>query len=193
VREYPNLAIQKLGGTKPQNISQLNSERRGDNCLLASLPPVWQSLTVKPLFGVDSMFKVFGWRRQVRTLAADLRHFLEADPDPNLETRTRRDEVVANLLDELMQFSAEVHTLDPGWSADVQCDLSPAHIAWLDPQGTDVAIADVIDRIAGDFANWLNAQLRDPLPTGDAEYLHWRKQARELFKHEERKGPNEPL
>ncbi len=43
VREYPQLAIQKLGGTKPQNISQLNSERRGDNCLLASLPPIWKS------------------------------------------------------------------------------------------------------------------------------------------------------
>ena len=27
--EYPNLAIQKFGGTKPQNISQLNSERYG--------------------------------------------------------------------------------------------------------------------------------------------------------------------
>ena len=29
--EYAGLAIQKLGGTKPQNISQLNSERRGNN------------------------------------------------------------------------------------------------------------------------------------------------------------------
>jgi hypothetical protein len=25
-REYPNLAVQKFGGTKPQNISQLNSD-----------------------------------------------------------------------------------------------------------------------------------------------------------------------
>ncbi|MDF5867093.1 type I-F CRISPR-associated protein Csy1 [Pseudomonas aeruginosa] len=40
--EYPNLAIQKFGGTKPQNISQLNSERYGENCLLPSLPPHWQ-------------------------------------------------------------------------------------------------------------------------------------------------------
>lgn len=40
--EYPNLAIQKFGGTKPQNISQLNNERRGENWLLPSLPPNWQ-------------------------------------------------------------------------------------------------------------------------------------------------------
>ena len=47
VHEYPQLAVQKLGGTKPQNISQLNSERRGDNCLLASLPPVWRSARLR--------------------------------------------------------------------------------------------------------------------------------------------------
>ncbi|MBF7055095.1 type I-F CRISPR-associated protein Csy1, partial [Halomonas sp. KAO] len=43
---YPNLAVQKLGGTKPQNISQLNSERGGQNYLLASLPPNWDSREV---------------------------------------------------------------------------------------------------------------------------------------------------
>ncbi len=35
VREYRHMAVQQLGGTKPQNISQLNSERRGNNHLLA--------------------------------------------------------------------------------------------------------------------------------------------------------------
>lgn len=38
-RDYPDYAVQKFGGTKPQNISQLNSERYGENYLLASLPP----------------------------------------------------------------------------------------------------------------------------------------------------------
>lgn len=37
-REYPNLAVQKFGGTKPQNISQLNSER-GWQQLSAGLSP----------------------------------------------------------------------------------------------------------------------------------------------------------
>ncbi|MDR3213032.1 MAG: type I-F CRISPR-associated protein Csy1, partial [Azoarcus sp.] len=36
-REYRGLVTRKLGGTKPQNISQLNSERGGVNYLLASL------------------------------------------------------------------------------------------------------------------------------------------------------------
>jgi CRISPR-associated protein Csy1 len=188
VREYPNLAIQKLGGTKPQNISQLNSERRGDNCLLASLPPVWQSADVKPVLNVASLFDVFRWRKEVRTLAAHLRRYLESDPARNRETRERRDELVESLLDELMQYTAEVQTLLPGWSTDERCDLPSHQIAWLDPQGTDIDKTDMMDRMVSDFANWLNGQLREPLPMGDAEYLYWRKQARELFKEAEREG-----
>lgn len=188
VREYPNLAIQSLGGTKPQNISQLNSERRGDNCLLASLPPVWKSVVAKPLYGVDSLFKRYGGRKEVRTLAAHLRRFLEGDLASNLKTRLRRDELVDTLIDELMQFTAELRTLDPGWSASTECDLPPAHRAWLDPDGCDPAVDDASDRVASDFANWLNGQLRDPLPVGDPEYLHWRKLAREQFKQEEREA-----
>ncbi|WP_240905988.1 type I-F CRISPR-associated protein Csy1 [Thiorhodococcus mannitoliphagus] len=182
VREYTNIAVQKLGGTKPQNISQLNSERRGDNCLLASLPPVWQSLTIKPLFGVDSLFKVFGWRREVRNLAGYLRRFLQADPARNQETRLRLSEQVEALLDELIQFTAEVHMLEPGWSADPQCDLPPAHRAWLDLDATDSKPDGAIDLVVGDFAHWLNARLREPLPMGDPEYLCWRKLAREQLK-----------
>ncbi len=188
VREYPNLAIQSLGGTKPQNISQLNSERRGDNCLLASLPPVWKSVDIKPLYGVDSLFKRYGGRKEVRTLAAHLRRFLEGDPASNFKTRQHRDELVDALIDELMQFSAELGTLDAGWSASAECDLPPAQRAWLDPDGCDPAVDDAADRVANDFANWLNGQLRDPLPVGDPEFLHWRKLAREQFKQEEREA-----
>lgn len=188
VREYPHLAIQKLGGTKPQNISQLNSERRGDNCLLASLPPVWQSPAVRPVFGAASLFDVFRWRPLVRTLTAQLRRFLESDPARNKETSVRRDELVESLLDELMQFTAELQSLEPGWTIDPRCELSPAHRSWLAPDDTQEAVPDLIDSLATDFANWLNHQLREPLPMGDPEYLHWRQLARELFKEAEREG-----
>lgn len=188
VHEYPNLAIQSLGGTKQHNISQLNSERRGDNCLLASLPPIWKSVDVKPLYGVDSLFKRYGGRKEVRTLVAHLRRFLESDPASNLKTRQRRDELVDALIDELMQFNAELGTLDAGWSASTECELPPAHRAWLDPDGCDPAVDDAADRVASDFANWLNGQLRDPLLVGDDEFVYWRKLAREQFKQEEREA-----
>lgn len=179
IHEYPNLAVQQLGGTKPQNISQLNSERRGNNYLLASLPPIWRSLRIKPLFGVRSLLQVYRWRREVRLLTDQLRRFLGADPVGNLRTRERRDALVDALLEELIQFTAEVRQLDPGWSRDPRCELPPAQCAWLDPTSPDNAPIEPIDPLAGDFANWLNAQLRKPLPIGDPEYLHWRKLARE--------------
>ncbi|WP_310569539.1 type I-F CRISPR-associated protein Csy1 [Gemmatimonas sp.] len=181
VHEYPNLAIQKLGGTKPQNISQLNSERRGNNYLLASFPPLWRVLPSKPLLGFESLFRVFQGRVEVRTLVRDLRRFLESDPSPTAATRTQRDALVEALLDELIQFTAQVRELEPGWSGDPLCELSAAQKAWLDPYGVEPHVQDVVHIIAHDFANWLNAQLRARLPVGDAEYLHWRKLSVEIL------------
>jgi len=188
VREYPQLAIQKLGGTKPQNISQLNSERRGDNCLLASLPPVWESVAVQPLWGVDSLFKALRRRKGVGSLLKRLKQFLSSDPARNRETRAYRDELVEDLLDELLAFAAGHQTLAPGWTADHRCELPRAHMAWLDPQGDEALPSGLLDLLAGDFARWLNDQCRPTLMLGDDEYHHWRAQARELFKAWEREG-----
>lgn len=186
VHEYQNLAIQKLGGTKPQNISQLNSERRGDNCLLASLPPTWKTEPIKPVYGVDSLFSRFAWHKEVRQLTLSLRRFLKSDPSSNIATRKFRDEIVESILDELIQFAAELHTLEAGWSHADECDLPPSHRQWLDPMGAgELAYEEAVDQVASDFANWLNGRLRNPLPMGDPEYFHWRKLARKSFRQVE--------
>lgn len=186
VREYLNLAIQKLGGTKPQNISQLNSERRGDNCLLASLPPLWQSADVRAVLGVTDMFQVFGARPAVRAQAQALRRFLAADAAPNAATRKQVRQCLDVLLDELVLFQAELFTLVPGWSLAPECQLPLAQRVCLDPQaarleGAGLNEGEAADEVAADFARWVNAQLRDPLPVGDAEFLHWRRLARDEF------------
>lgn len=72
MRGYTNVAVQQLGGTKPQNISQLNSERRGNKGLLASLPPVWRSIELKPLLGSESLFPRYGRRPGVKAALRDL-------------------------------------------------------------------------------------------------------------------------
>jgi CRISPR-associated protein Csy1 len=182
VREYPKLATQKLGGTKPQNISQLNSERRGDNCLLASIPPIWKSEDVRPLLRVDSLFNVYRHRPAVSYQSRALRHFLQGDPPQNEPTRRQVLGRVQSLIDELVLFQAELFTLAPGWSQGDECQLSAGQRAWLDPQGEllgPMGQDDATDAVAGDFARWVNAQLSDPLPVGDPEFLYWRKMARE--------------
>lgn len=182
VREYPDLAIQKLGGTKPQNISQLNSERRGDNCLLASVPPVWKAAAVRPLWGVSSLFKVWGRRPSVLQQARALRRFLLSVPPANEATRVRVRDAVESLVDELVQFQAELLMLEPGWSQADDCALPAVQRAWLDPEGQDAAALaedEVADGVAADLARWVNAQLRGVLAVGDDEFLAWRKLARE--------------
>jgi CRISPR-associated protein Csy1 len=196
VREYPQLAIQQLGGTKPQNISQLNSERRGNNSLLASLPPVWRSVDLKPLLNTESMFHSFSRRTEVRNSLKALLAFLKADPKRNLETRNTRAAMVDELIDAFLQFTAELKTLEPGWSQTPQCRLNDAECRWLDPEGvaqTDTELerpapTDIAERISAAFANWLNARLRDPLPMGDPEFLAWRKAMHEQIKAEAREG-----
>lgn len=196
VRDYPQMAVQQLGGTKPQNISQLNSERRGNNLLLASLPPIWRSIDLKPLLGTDSMFHRYGRRTQVKEMVKALLAFLKSNPAGNLETRARRDEWRDGLHDEFFQFTAELRSLPPDWSQAPECRLSGAEKHWLDPEGVEQACAqsglplpiDTAERVSALFANWLNAQLRDPLPMGDPEYLEWRNQMHEQIKAEEREG-----
>ena len=183
VHEYTDLAVQQLGGTKPQNISQLNSERRGNNLLLASLPPNWRSLAVRPLLGVTSLFDRFGTRRPVREPATQLRRFLDSNPAPNQPTRQRVTDLVNTLVDELLYFTAELRSLPPGWSQVPECQLSAAQRHWLDPWApvadgdTPQDADDTANAIAGQFANWLNRRLRDPLPVGDPEFAAWRKLA----------------
>lgn len=183
VHEYTDLAIQKLGGAKPQNISQLNFERRGNNLLLASLPPTWRSLEIRPLLGVSTLFERFGARRPAREPALQLRRFLESDPPPTQPTRLRVTDWVNTLIDELLYFTAELRALEPGWSQVPECRLCHAHKHWLDPWAPAVngdvrpSADDTAKIVAGDFANWLNSRLRKPLEVGDAEFLRWRKLA----------------
>jgi CRISPR-associated protein Csy1 len=188
VREYSNMAIQKLGGTNTQNVGQLNTERRGNNALLASLPPVWKSSEFKPILHSGSMFKAFGQRKPVWQQTRALRQFLAADPSPTVDTRRQRAEWVDNLIDELIQFTAGMHSLPAGWTQADDCQLPLAHRQWLDPQGVEPVNDDPTPQVADDFANWLNAQLRPPMPVGDPEFGVWRKLAREALKALEREA-----
>jgi len=195
-REYRGLVARKLGGTKPQNISQLNSERGGVNYLLASLPPRWKRENTPGLLGVESVFEQFVWFEGVRSLVKKLSDFLLSDPDGNMETRTRREEIEQALALRLSAFAASIQArFQPGWTRDPECRLPQCEQLWLDPERTELPLRDGCeqeddafnaaytfgrwpDEVAGRFANWLNGQLRDAglVTVGDAEYRHWAKQ-----------------
>lgn len=181
--EYPDLAIRKLGGSKPQNISQLNSERYGENWLLASKPPVWEHLDVKPPFHAESVFdRWFGRRAPVREAVARLREFLSSTDHNNQAIRSTRARLVADICDEVHQYAASLRVLKPGWSADPKCRLHEAEQLWLDPARarTDEEFRklrvslDWRDQVSNRFANWLNSSLEtDHLTFDQYAAAHW--------------------
>lgn len=183
--DYLNLAVQKLGGTKPQNISQLNSERGGQNYLLASLPPNWISRDVIPPLRTESVIPRFGRRAPVRQLINDLVNWIKQNikedehraqsgkaPRKTYQDRDLHDDLTAMLSDELLMFTYELHRLAPGWSKDKECRLVTAECYWLDPGRSeldpDFATArrqsdwheDISHRVAGWLKNTLTKRMK---------------------------------
>ncbi|MGC3965605.1 MAG: type I-F CRISPR-associated protein Csy1 [Rhodocyclaceae bacterium] len=195
-RDYRGLVARKLGGTKPQNISQLNSERGGVNYLLASLPPRWDQDQPRQFLGIQSALDRFRRYEGVSSLVTALCHFLASNPDPTMETRVERERIEQALGTSLAAFGLTVQgSFVPGWTRDENCRLSHCQKLWLDPgraelpprsehKDEDDAFAcdftrqDWPDEVAMQFGNWLNDILeRRGLPVGTVEYTHWVKQA----------------
>jgi CRISPR-associated protein Csy1 len=181
--EYSSLAIRKLGGTKPQNISQLNSERYGENWLLASLPPVWRSSSVRPPYGFESVFDSLGRQAKMRELAKKLRKFLAETAHNNITVRNRRAQLVEQICDEAFLYATRLRSLAPGWSADARCLLHESEQLWLDPLRVhhDEEFCqrrvwrDWPSEVGHRFANWLNATLSTKeRPFGDDEHRAWK-------------------
>ena len=187
-QEYRDWAVQKMGGTKPQNISHLNSERRGENYLLASLPPhAWQSSQRYLPVNATSVFeRAFCARPVVRSTVKAFLAFLLSAPEPNRHTRQQVDEFLENLVDEVVIYAGEMQSQPVGWSLDERYeDLARPEKLWLDPERAELpdemAFAQEWNRkewpeqVGKRFANWLNAQLQGKLPVGDAEAREWRR------------------
>lgn len=187
-QEYRDWAVQKMGGTKPQNISHLNSERRGENYLLASLPPAsWKANQRYLPCHASSVFdRAFGARPVIRGTVKAFLAFLLTNPASNESTRVQVRDYQETLKDELIIYAGELQSQLAGWSLDERyTDLALPEKLWLDPErvalSEETAFAekrqrmDWPEQVGKRFANWLNAQLQGKLPVGDAEAREWRR------------------
>lgn len=195
--EYQSLAVRKLGGSKPQNISQLNSERGGVNYLLASLPPRWRDLGGFQMLGRASAIECLTWLEEVRGLKRQLVDLLRSDPDPTMDTRLAREAIERGLGEQLPVFTASVRERHaPGWTRSAECELPLCEQLWLDPERTELPLRDDFladdlafnaafasgawaDQVAERFGHWVNGWLREAGvgTVGDAELRHWARQA----------------
>ena len=183
-RDWPELLIQKFGGTKPQNISQLNSERHGEAWLLPSLPPSWKQVGLRPPLHMDTVFKHLPYRFNRK--AEELERYLASVKGwNNQDIRDGRMRRVSEIIDDLIQCGCSyVDGLPAGWSADAECKLDNIECYWLDPNRDSEdfqqrrSSTDWPRDIADRFGMWLNSRLRRryKLPVGDHEHREWQRE-----------------
>jgi CRISPR-associated protein Csy1 len=190
---YLGTAIRVIGGSKPQNISLLNSERGGVNELLSSVPPTWKDQGIKPPLGVATVFDgrgPVGGDTEIRAITKQLRSHLlgVVDRPSNLQIRDKRAQLVNAVIDRVLDIATALQCLPGGWSAERACELPGAQKQWLDQDAVTAAKTAVEksqgdtssapetrewrERVAGDFAKWLCAQISTgTTPMGDPEYV----------------------
>ncbi|CAM3886429.1 type I-F CRISPR-associated protein Csy1 [Serratia silvae] len=183
---YPKTAVVNMGGTKPQNISYLNSVRGGRVWLLPCAAPVWQSQNKPPL----NQNSIFQERKAFSAMARDavwqLKQYLRSlDPQArNAEIRQQRAAYVDEIIDTLFSYVAGIQNREDWqrWSMEEDCQLSRAQQLWLDPwrmkQDKDFQFeregGDWKKEIAIDFGVWLNHQLKtEEMKFSEVERREW--------------------
>ncbi|WP_297481973.1 type I-F CRISPR-associated protein Csy1 [uncultured Photobacterium sp.] len=176
VVRYPDLAVTISGGSKPQNISQLNSKRYGKTYLFPCTAPDWQSQYQPPMFGVN-WFDSREVGRNTYYLIKLLAEFLvKVKPlDSNIRIRQRRDQLADQILDSILTLAVSHQTNMSGWSET--SELSQAQQCWLDPQAGHLYNGDWQTEVSRDFGLWLNNRLekasQQQLMLGSEALQHW--------------------
>lgn len=194
---YPNLAVQNMGGTKPQNISSLNSSRSGRSYLLSCAPPQWNRVE-KPPQQHDSIFRPRGEvDYHTRATLTQMQRFLLSVKavENNRDIRQQRLRYLDQLIDQLFFYVTSVQNLPSGWSTE--SELKRTQQLWLDPYRAETDTVFRREREAGDwqqavaydFGRWLNLRLKhETLIFGEVERREWSTAA--LFKRRMREMEN---
>lgn len=197
---FPATAVQNFGGSKPQNISQLNSERYGQSFLLNCAPPTYQAQSKPPLtsasiFNREFSFKALGIIREFKAFLTGL-----TEQDRDFKTRYKRDHgFVQPILGSLFNYAVQIQNLieHAGWASSSECQMKREHALWLDLKNPSLAFqnerdkGDWLEVIANDFSLWLLRKLENKQHylLGDVEQQYFKKLCLHELKAFERHTP----
>ena len=184
---FPKLGIVEYGGSKPQNISKLNSERGGRGYLLDCQPPTWQSKGTLPQTSLQFWRQLKGMTKMT---LKELREYLEKHQNSPAVRRIKDpiNEKVNAIVESFFMLTVNIRLLgqeqggSSSWSD--QMELTPALALLLNPERAelDAEFREVRElkewprEIGKEFGTWLNQQLKtDDLNFGDTERDHWAK------------------
>ena len=197
----PNVAVTILGGTKPQNVSQLMSKQGGRNYLLPSLPPHFQQreqlrigLKTESLFNKNLEYLC---REPLKALFKIIKTDYK-----NKSIRDARENILDSIIYHILSAVAELQNNKPaGWTAESELNYNEQ--LWLDSGRAKLEgeIEFKLAREKGDwreaipirFANWINYLLQQEFKAikddfADPEHKEWRKEIEKTIQESLRQG-----
>lgn len=198
-----DLASVQLGGTKPQNVSQLMSKQGGRNYLLPSLPPKFKGLdSIRISPNAQSIFDGKAIQYHAREQLKALFSLIKTDYN-NVHIRDARKSILDDIVYRVFEIAFNLQNNRPaGWSKDYPY-LKMAEKYWLDPHRGELEGEDEFkleremtnwrEEIEIAFADWLQHLLKlefRPIAHefADPEHNEWRDEIKEEIKQSLRLG-----
>ena len=198
-----DLATVQLGGTKPQNVSQLMSKQGGRNYLLPSVPPIFrQSQDIRISPNATSIFATKALQYKAKEALNALFTLIKTDYK-NVNIRDARKAILSDIAYQVISLGETLQTIRPaGWTKDYH-NLSMNQKYWLDPHRADLEgeenfkqareSEDWRTAIEVDFANWLQGILKTEFKAfahdfADPEHNEWRSEIADEIKKALRLG-----
>lgn len=196
-----DLATVQLGGSKPQNISQLMSRQGGRNYLLPSLPP---KIAQSREFALSKFAQNFFHSKTLKYhIHDDFEYVIQVVKDArnNVDVRDKRKDAIDRMLHTIFAIAHTLQEKSAGWSKDYA--LPRSQKIWLDPYRADLdgeeefaqhkAQNEWQKEILEDFASWFNNELREQFQNlkydiADAEFIEWKREIEDMQGHYQRMG-----
>lgn len=152
--DIPGLAAIGFGGTKPQNISVLNSKHGGVANLLPSLPPLLDKKRFSPPardFFAQSLYQK-AFADDLQAIHKQLSHDVN-----NIHVRRKIDWLIKQIIYQVIDQAWRVRRLDAGWSQAERCQALPLYQKiWLDQHYIAERAKDMkwLDKVKTEIARW---------------------------------------
>lgn len=176
-----------FGGTKPQNISTLNSKSGGSFYMLDSLPPHWKNSGRIPK---SNFFEEMIYSKSVEHELNAMNKLFLIDYN-NMKIRDGITAWLNCIVDRVMNYSYGLQNKEAGWSESLD-NLPMYQKIWLDEAYRDERKLndEWIVSVSKDFARWLITSIRKICPNhvalGDDEMAYFAKYLKLIIQEEVR-------
>lgn len=188
--EVTGLTMIGFGGSKPLNISALNSRCGGKTYLLSSLPPSLPARKIR--LPKSDFFRESIWYKQQSSALYRLHAYMKQDRN-TIEIRQAIHDLVHEMISAVLFAAYQIRAEKIGWNEEeAYSQLPTAQKIWLDDAyAEERKETSWADDISSSFARWVIRSYEkllgeDAIKLGDAEYGFIKKQMETVLKDEVR-------